>query len=50
MTDSDVHDLAALDIGTNSFHLVVARRGAGDRFETLTGSARWFGSGMAVAT
>ena len=36
MTDSDVHDLAALDIGTNSFHLVVARRSAGDRFETLT--------------
>ena len=29
-------DLAALDVGTNSFHLVVARRVAGDRFETVT--------------
>jgi exopolyphosphatase / guanosine-5'-triphosphate,3'-diphosphate pyrophosphatase len=28
--------LAALDIGTNSFHLVVARPVGGDRFETLT--------------
>ena len=28
--------LAALDIGTNSFHLVVARPAGGDRFETLT--------------
>lgn len=28
--------LAALDIGTNSFHLVVARAVGGDRFETLT--------------
>ena len=28
--------LAALDVGTNSFHLVVARRVAGDRFETVT--------------
>jgi len=27
--------LAALDIGTNSFHLVVARTGAGDRFEVV---------------
>lgn len=28
--------LAALDIGTNSFHLVVARPAAGEGFETLT--------------
>ena len=28
--------LAALDIGTNSIHLVVARPVSGDRFETLT--------------
>jgi exopolyphosphatase/guanosine-5'-triphosphate,3'-diphosphate pyrophosphatase len=28
--------LAALDIGTNSFHLVVARPASGNRFETLT--------------
>jgi exopolyphosphatase/guanosine-5'-triphosphate,3'-diphosphate pyrophosphatase len=28
--------LAALDIGTNSLHLVVARPAGGDRFETLT--------------
>ncbi len=28
--------LAALDIGTNSFHLVVARTAGADRFETLT--------------
>ena len=28
--------LAALDIGTNSFHMVVARAVGGDRFETLT--------------
>ena len=28
--------MAALDIGTNSFHLVVARPVGGDRFETLT--------------
>lgn len=27
--------LAALDIGTNSFHLVVARTGSGDRFEVV---------------
>ena len=40
MTTSDEHVdepvLAALDIGTNSFHLVVARPVGGDRFETLT--------------
>ena len=28
--------LAAIDIGTNSIHLVVARPVNGDRFETLT--------------
>jgi exopolyphosphatase/guanosine-5'-triphosphate,3'-diphosphate pyrophosphatase len=28
--------LAALDVGTNSFHLVVARPGGAERFETLT--------------
>ena len=28
--------LAAIDIGTNSIHLVVARPVGGDRFETLT--------------
>jgi exopolyphosphatase/guanosine-5'-triphosphate,3'-diphosphate pyrophosphatase len=28
--------LAALDVGTNSFHLVVARVVGGDRFETIT--------------
>jgi exopolyphosphatase/guanosine-5'-triphosphate,3'-diphosphate pyrophosphatase len=32
----DAAVLAALDIGTNSFHLVVARAVGGDRFETLT--------------
>ncbi len=37
MTDGAPGDvLAALDVGTNSFHLVVARPVAGDRFETLT--------------
>ncbi len=40
MTTQDEHVdgpvLAALDIGTNSFHLVVARPVGGDRFETLT--------------
>jgi exopolyphosphatase/guanosine-5'-triphosphate,3'-diphosphate pyrophosphatase len=40
VTNQDEHDdgllLAALDIGTNSFHLVVARAVGGDRFETLT--------------
>jgi exopolyphosphatase/guanosine-5'-triphosphate,3'-diphosphate pyrophosphatase len=37
---SDTHEastaLAALDIGTNSIHLVVARPASGDGFETLT--------------
>jgi exopolyphosphatase/guanosine-5'-triphosphate,3'-diphosphate pyrophosphatase len=32
----DAPVLAALDIGTNSFHLVVARAVGGERFETLT--------------
>ena len=32
--------LAALDIGTNSIHLVVARPVSGDRFETLTRETR----------
>ena len=42
MTEVSTHDtagppvLAALDIGTNSFHLVVARAVGGERFETLT--------------
>jgi exopolyphosphatase/guanosine-5'-triphosphate,3'-diphosphate pyrophosphatase len=35
MTDAD-RPLAALDVGTNSFHLVVARPVGADRFETLT--------------
>ncbi len=35
MTDGSTA-LAALDIGTNSLHLVVARPVGGDRFETLT--------------
>lgn len=35
-TDDEVPVLAALDIGTNSFHLVVARAVGDDRFETLT--------------
>src|SRR5215216_6535820 len=34
--DGDAPVLAALDIGTNSFHLVVARAVGADRFETLT--------------
>lgn len=36
MTSADRPVLGALDIGTNSFHLVVARPVEGDRFETLT--------------
>ena len=36
MTGDGEGALAALDIGTNSFHLVVARPVGGDRFETLT--------------
>jgi exopolyphosphatase/guanosine-5'-triphosphate,3'-diphosphate pyrophosphatase len=36
MTEDGGGALAALDIGTNSFHLVVARPVGGDRFETLT--------------
>ena len=35
-TDDDPRALAALDIGTNSFHLVVARPAGDGRFETLT--------------
>jgi exopolyphosphatase/guanosine-5'-triphosphate,3'-diphosphate pyrophosphatase len=36
MTGDGGGALAALDIGTNSFHLVVARPAGEDRFETLT--------------
>ena len=36
MTTDDGIALAAIDIGTNSVHLVVARPVGGDRFETLT--------------
>jgi exopolyphosphatase / guanosine-5'-triphosphate,3'-diphosphate pyrophosphatase len=36
MTEDGGAALAALDIGTNSVHLVVARPAGGDRFETLT--------------
>src|SRR5919106_1328818 len=36
MTEDGGAPLAALDIGTNSFHLVVARPTGGERFETLT--------------
>jgi exopolyphosphatase/guanosine-5'-triphosphate,3'-diphosphate pyrophosphatase len=32
----DLPVLGALDIGTNSFHLVLARPAGADRFETLT--------------
>ena len=35
-TEPSGEALAALDIGTNSIHLVVARPVSGDRFETLT--------------
>ena len=42
--------LAALDIGTNSIHLVVARPVDGDGFETLTPSGRWSASAPAAGT
>ena len=42
--------LAAIDIGTNSIHLVVARFGEGTNFEVIAARRRWSGSVRARAT